>query len=88
MGEIFPENQCYKCWRNIAANNGNLMKDKMENTQKIVTENPDSITIGSATKGAQLKVYGDFSKLEEFKIKVDNSRAVRDYANQILNPQI
>lgn len=59
----------------------------MESTQKIITENPDSITIGSATKGAQLKVYGDFNDLEAFKKKVDNARAVKDYAENILTPQ-
>ena len=55
-----------------------------ESIQKVITENPDSITIGSATKGAQLKVYGNFDDLEKFKSKVDNARAVRDYANKIL----
>ena len=59
-----------------------------ESIQKIVTENPDSITIGSATKGAQLKVYGNFEDLEAFKKKVDCARAVRDYANQILAPTL
>ena len=57
----------------------------MESTQKIITENPDSITIGSATKGAQLKVYGNFDNIVAFKEKLDNAKAVRDHANQILN---
>ena len=47
---------------------------------RTTTENPDSITIGSATKGAQLKIYGDFSKPEEFKKKIDAAKEVRDYA--------
>ena len=53
----------------------------METIQKIITENPDSITIGSATKGAQIKVYGDYNKLDEFKIKIDNAKKIREYAN-------
>ena len=56
----------------------------MESTQKIITENPDSITIGSATKGAQIKVYGNFDDLDAFKKKIDCARAARDYAGQVL----
>lgn len=56
----------------------------MENVQKIITENPDSITIGSATKGAQIKIYGNFDDLDAFKKKIDAARASRDYANQVL----
>ena len=59
-----------------------------ESISKIVTENPDSLEMGSSAKGIKLKVYGDFSDLEAFKIKVDNARAARDYATQILTPQI
>lgn len=51
-----------------------------ETINKQITENPDSITLGSATKGAQIKVYGDFSKLEEFKKKIDNAFEIRKYA--------
>jgi len=56
-----------------------------ESIQRIVTENPDSITIGSATKGAQIKVYGNFDKLDEFLGKIDRAREIRDYANKELN---
>ena len=56
----------------------------MDSTQKIITENPDSITIGSATKGAQIKVYGDFDNLPAFKEKIDAAKATREYANQML----
>ena len=55
-----------------------------ESIQKIVTENPDSITIGSATKGAQIKVYGDFAKPEEFKVKINNAKEIKRYANENL----
>jgi predicted lipoprotein len=56
----------------------------METINKTVVENPDSIEMGSAAKGIKIKVYGDFSKLEEFKEKIDNARASKDYAIQIL----
>ena len=51
-----------------------------ESVQKHVTENPDSITIGSATKGSQVKIYGDFSHPEEFKKKIDDAKEVKEYA--------
>lgn len=52
-----------------------------ESIQKIVTENPDSIEIGSASKGSKVKIYGDFSKQEEFKAKIDGARKVQEYAH-------
>jgi hypothetical protein len=57
----------------------------MESIQKIITENPDSIEMGSAAKGTKVKIYGDFSNLELFKKKIDAARAARDYANNVLN---
>ena len=56
----------------------------MDSMQKIVTENPDSLEMGSSAKGIKLKVYGDFSDLDAFKKKIDSARAARDYANKIL----
>jgi len=56
-----------------------------ESIQKIVTENPDSITIGSATKGAQIKIYGNFDDLEGFKKKIDIAMQSRNYATTVLN---
>ncbi|MBR9679045.1 MAG: hypothetical protein GON13_02150 [Nanoarchaeota archaeon] len=53
----------------------------MENITKIINENADSITIGSASKGGSVKIYGDFSKVEEFNKKIDNARKVKMYAN-------
>jgi hypothetical protein len=55
-----------------------------ESIQKTITENPDSITIGSATKGAQIKIYGDFSDLGKFKEKIDAAKATREYAVRML----
>ena len=52
-----------------------------ETIQKQVTENPDSITIGSPSKEGSIKCYGDFNKVEEFKKKIDAAKEVREYAN-------
>ncbi len=51
-----------------------------EHIHKNVTENPDSIAIGSASKGSLVKIYGDFSKPEEFKKKIDDAKEVQKYA--------
>lgn len=53
-----------------------------ESIQKIITENPDSITLGSATKGAQIKVYGNFDEVDKFKAKIDNAVIVKRYASE------
>lgn len=49
-------------------------------TDKVINENPDSITIGSASKGGAIKVYGDFRNKDEFKLKIDNAVEIRTYA--------
>jgi hypothetical protein len=51
-----------------------------ETMQKIVTENPDSIEIGTPSKGGVIKVYGNFSEKEVFKSKIDNALELRSYA--------
>ena len=52
-----------------------------ESIQKQITENPDSIEIGTPSKGGAMKVYGDFTKPENFKKKIDNAINVRAYFN-------
>lgn len=52
-----------------------------EHTHKHVTENPDSIEIGTPSKGGACKVYGNFSDLEAFERKIDNAKKLREYAN-------
>ncbi len=51
-----------------------------ETIQKQVNENPDSLEIGTPSKGGSIKIYGDFNKVEEFKKKIDNAKEVRDYS--------
>ena len=51
-----------------------------ESIQKQVTENPDSIAMGSAAKGSLVKIYGDFSDVEAFKKKIEAAKEVKKYA--------
>ena len=48
---------------------------------KNINENADSLEIGSASKGGKVKVYGTYDDVSAFKKKLDNAKAVRDYAN-------
>ncbi len=52
-----------------------------ESTQKHITENPDSIEIGTPAKGGAVKIYGNFADKEAFKKKIDAAKEVKDYAN-------
>lgn len=52
-----------------------------EQISRQITEDADSIAIGSATKGGLIKIYGNFKDPDAFKVKIDNAKAVRDYAN-------
>lgn len=45
-----------------------------------INENPDSIEIGSPSKGGAIKIYGNFNDLEAFKAKVRNAKELRTYA--------
>ena len=47
-------------------------------------ENPDSIEIGTPSKGGCLKLYGDFAKPETFKNKLYNAQAIRLLAQEII----
>lgn len=59
----------------------------MEEIQK-QNENPDSLEIGTPSKGGALKIYGNFADPEAFKLKVDNARIVKEYANANLTINI
>jgi len=54
------------------------------NTTLHKNENPDSIEIGTPSKGGVIKVYGDFMNLEGFKAKIDNAVEIRSYFNSKL----
>ena len=55
-----------------------------ETLNRHITDNPDSIEIGTPSKGGAIKVYGDFSKPDDFKKKIDSAKIVREYAQQQL----
>jgi len=44
--------------------------------------NPDSLSIGTAGKGGEIKVYGNFNNPEDFQRKVDAALKIRAYTNQ------
>ena len=48
--------------------------------QKQVSVNPDSLSIGSASKGGVIKVYGDFCDAEAFKEKIKKAVEVMSFA--------
>ena len=51
-----------------------------ESIQKHVNDNPDSLEIGTPSKGGAVKIYGNFSDVATFKKKVDAAKEVREYA--------
>ena len=59
-----------------------------ESTQKHITENPDSLEMGTPSKGGAVKVYGNFADEESFKKKIDNAKKVREYAESNLKVNI
>ncbi len=56
---------------------------KLETTtiQRIINDNPDSLEIGTPSKGGAIKVYGNFENKEAFKVKIDTAIEVREYAS-------
>ena len=65
-----------------SANGGTKMEEQIHRN---VNDNPDSIEIGTPAKGGALKVYGSALTPEDFKKKIDNMMALREYANKKLN---
>ncbi len=53
-----------------------------ESIQKHVTENPDSIEIGTPSKGGAIKIYGNFNDEAAFKKKINVAKEVRKYAQE------
>ena len=57
------------------------IREAIESVHKTITENPDSIEIGTPSKGGAIKIYGNFDNEEAFKKKIDIAKEVREYAN-------
>ena len=51
---------------------------------KHINENPDSLEIGTPSKGGAIKIYGNFDEPEAFIVKFTNAKKVRDEANKLL----
>ena len=51
-----------------------------ETIHKSVNDNPDSLEIGTPSKGGAVKMYGNFNDPESFKKKVDAAHELRRYA--------
>ena len=56
----------------------------MENITKVITENPDSVEIGTPSKGGCIKIYGNFADKKAFNAKIDNAALVRTHAQEKL----
>ena len=52
---------------------------------KNINENPDSLEIGTPSKGGAIKVYHNYDDPEGFLIKILNAKSVRDEANKLFN---
>jgi hypothetical protein len=55
-----------------------------ETTTRHINDNPDSLEIGTPSKGGAIKIYGDFSKPDEFKAKIQKAKEVREEAQKLL----
>lgn len=49
-----------------------------------ISEDPDSIEVGTPGRGGAIKVYGDFRNPEGFRAKIKNAYELRKYANELL----
>ena len=64
-----------------------MSDDKKEVVGKLLDllaqeERPDSIELGTPSKGGAIKVYGDYRDPDAFKKLLDNAFAVRNYASK------
>ena len=65
-----------------------LKKGSFEGFHKNINENPDSLEIGTPSKGGAIKIYGDFSNPQVFIDKFTNAKKVRDEANRLLSSDV
>ena len=48
---------------------------------KTFNDEPDSLEIGSASKSGKVKIYGNFNKPDEFKVKIKEAIELRVWTN-------
>lgn len=56
-----------------------------ETIQKQITENPDSLEIGTPSKGGAIKIYFDSNNIEAAKTKIKNAKEIKEYAQANLS---
>lgn len=56
--------------------------ETMETTTKIINDSPDSLEIGTPSKGGAIKVYGNATDKEAFVAKIDAMLEIREYASR------
>jgi len=49
-----------------------------------ISEDPDSIEVGTPGKGGCIKIYGDFRNVDAFREKVRAAYEIRRYAAELL----
>jgi hypothetical protein len=59
-----------------------------ETTHRSIAADPDSIEVGTPSKGGAVKIYGDFSRPESFKRKIKAAKDVRETANKELGASV
>lgn len=60
-------------------------EEKLKIVESLINENRDSLEIGSASKGGSVKIYLNFSNLDDAKAKIDKAIEARKYANMKFN---
>ena len=53
-------------------------------THQHVYDNPDSLEIGTPSKGGAIKIYGNFNDPDAFRDKITKAFEVRAYAQSVL----
>ena len=55
-----------------------------EVVHRSISADPDSIEVGTPSKGGAVKIYGDYSRPESFKKKILSAKAIREFAGKEL----
>jgi hypothetical protein len=51
-----------------------------------VNERPDSITLSSAARGGEIKVYFNAADMDDARTRIENAILLHEYANSLLAP--
>ena len=65
------------------------MEDKEKSVNhKVIHQDQDSIELGTPAKGGAVKVYCDFSNIDETKAKISKAIEIRKWANAQINTEL